>query len=55
MNETPVITAFLDANVLYPALLRDILLRLASRGAFYARWSGSFESYSKAGHEIGFC
>ena len=39
MNETPVITAFLDANVLYPALLRDILLRLASRGAFHARWS----------------
>src|ERR1035441_10444266 len=39
MNEAPVITAFLDANVLYPALLRDILLRLASRQMFRARWS----------------
>jgi predicted nucleic acid-binding protein len=39
MNQTPVITAFLDANVLYPALLRDILLRLASQNLFHARWS----------------
>ncbi len=39
MNETPIITAFLDASVLYPALLRDILMRLASRGLFHARWS----------------
>lgn len=39
MNEAPVITAFLDANVLYPALLRDILLRLASQNVFRARWS----------------
>ena len=44
MNETPIITAFLDANVLYPALLRDILLRLASRGAFYARWSAQVQN-----------
>ena len=39
MNETPVITAFLDASVLYPALLRNILMRLAVRGVFRARWS----------------
>jgi predicted nucleic acid-binding protein len=39
MNEAPVITAFLDANVLYPALLRNILMRLASHGLFRARWS----------------
>jgi hypothetical protein len=39
MNETPIITAFLDASVLYPALLRDILMRLALRGVFCAHWS----------------
>lgn len=39
MNETPVITAFLDASVLYPALLRNILMRLALHGLFRARWS----------------
>lgn len=39
MNETPVVTAFLDANVLYPALLRDILLRLASQDLFQVQWS----------------
>ena len=39
MKETPALTAFLDANVLYPALLRNILLRLASQGLFQARWS----------------
>lgn len=39
MNEASVITGFLDANVLYPALLRDILLRLASQNVFRARWS----------------
>lgn len=39
MNDTPVIAAFLDASVLYPALLRDILIRLALRGVFRARWS----------------
>jgi predicted nucleic acid-binding protein len=39
VNETLVITAFLDANVLYPAFLRDVLLRLASQNAFQARRS----------------
>ncbi len=32
-------TIFLDANVLYPAGLRDFLMRLALRGLFHARWS----------------
>jgi predicted nucleic acid-binding protein len=39
VNDTPVITAFLDTNVLYPAFLRDVLLRLASQNVFQARWS----------------
>ena len=32
-------TAILDANVLYPNLLRDLLLSLASAGLYYARWT----------------
>lgn len=32
-------TAFLDANVLYPAPLRDILLELSVSDLFQARWS----------------
>ncbi len=39
MSGTPVITAFLDASVIYPALLRDVLMRLALHGLFRARWS----------------
>lgn len=31
--------AFLDASVLYPAGLRNLLLRLASNHCFHARWS----------------
>jgi predicted nucleic acid-binding protein len=31
--------ALLDANVLYPAPLRDLLLQLAFAGLFQARWS----------------
>lgn len=31
--------ALLDANVLYPARLRDLFLRLAIDGQFHARWS----------------
>lgn len=31
--------ALLDANVLYPAALRDLLMRLALRDLFRARWS----------------
>jgi len=32
-------TAVYDANVLYPAPLRDLLMRLALTGAYRARWS----------------
>lgn len=39
MNDANIITAFLDASVLYPALLRDLLLRFASQHLFQARWS----------------
>lgn len=31
--------AFYDANVLYPAPLRDFLMHLALTGAYRARWS----------------
>jgi hypothetical protein len=41
MKEAAVITAFLDANVLYPAFLRNILLRLASQNLFRARVVGA--------------
>jgi len=33
------LTVFLDANVLYPAALRDLLMRLALQGLFRAKWS----------------
>lgn len=36
-------TAVLDACVLYPQLVRDVLLRLAHAGLFSARWSASIE------------
>jgi len=32
-------TALLDANVLYPAPVRDVLLQLATTGIYRARWS----------------
>ncbi len=32
-------TAILDANVLYPFLVRDVLLSLAHQGLYHARWS----------------
>jgi predicted nucleic acid-binding protein len=32
-------TAVLDANALYPAPVRDLLLSLAVEGLFYARWT----------------
>src|SRR5271166_5385363 len=31
--------AFLDASVLYPASLRNLLMRLTLNGLFQARWS----------------
>jgi predicted nucleic acid-binding protein len=35
----PAPTAILDACVLYPAALRDLLMRLTLAGCFHARWS----------------
>ena len=32
--------ALLDANVLYPAPMRDLLLQLAVAGLFRAKWTG---------------
>lgn len=32
-------TALLDANILYPAYLRDALLRLAEAGVYQVRWT----------------
>lgn len=31
--------AIYDANVLYPSLLRDVLIRVAQRGMVRARWT----------------
>lgn len=39
MSRPPVITALLDANVLYPAPLRDYLLYLASLGVYLPLWT----------------
>ncbi len=36
-------TAVLDACVLYPAPIRDLLLSLARQGLYHARWSASIE------------
>ena len=38
------ITAILDANVLYPAPLRDLLLQLAVSDLYRARWTGDIHS-----------
>jgi hypothetical protein len=37
-------TAVLDANVLYPNLLRDLLLSLAEAGLFHARWTNKINN-----------
>jgi hypothetical protein len=39
MSDAPRPVAFLDASVLYSAPLRDLLMHLALRDAFQARWS----------------
>jgi hypothetical protein len=39
MSGAPPLIAFLDANVLYPAQLRNFLMHLARRDLFQARWS----------------
>lgn len=41
-------TAILDANVLYPNLLRDLMLSLAAAGLYHARWSAQInEEWSR--------
>jgi predicted nucleic acid-binding protein len=37
-------TAILDANVLYPQLVRDLLLSLAVCGLYHARWSADIHA-----------
>lgn len=39
MNSSPELIAIYDACVLYPAPLRDLLIRLARTGLFRARWT----------------
>src|SRR5262249_5087261 len=39
MSEIARVVAFLDASVLYPALLRNFLMHLALRDLFQPRWS----------------
>jgi predicted nucleic acid-binding protein len=43
MSRPPIITALLDANVLYPAPLRDYLLHLASLGVFEPMWTAAIQ------------
>lgn len=35
----PLVTALYDANVLYPAPLRDLLMRVAAAGLVQAKWT----------------
>ena len=39
MSPSPELTALLDANVLYPVPLRDLLMHLATARTYRARWS----------------
>ena len=39
MSDEPPATALLDANVLYPALLRNVLMYLAVHGLYRPLWS----------------
>jgi len=43
MSRSPKITALLDANVLYPAPLRDYLLHLASLGVYEPVWTTAIQ------------
>lgn len=43
------LTALLDANVLYPAGLRDLFLRLADRGLYTPLWSAAIHHERMAG------
>lgn len=44
MSRPPIITALLDANVLYPAPLRDYLLHLAGLGVFEPIWTTAVQN-----------
>jgi hypothetical protein len=44
MSRPPIITALLDANVLYPAPLRDYLLYLASLGVYEPVWTTAIQN-----------
>ena len=37
-------TAILDANTLYPMLVRDLLLSLATVGLYHARWTAAIHA-----------
>jgi len=43
MSRSPIIIALLDANVLYPAPLRDYLLHLAALGVYEPIWSADIQ------------
>jgi hypothetical protein len=43
MSSYPVITALLDANVLYPAPRRDYMLHLASLGVYVPIWTDAIQ------------
>ena len=43
MREVKKIIAVLDANVLYPAPLRDFLLRMAEADLFSPKWSDEIQ------------
>lgn len=40
-------TALLDANVLYPAPLRDLLMQLAVIDMFHAKWTVSIRATTR--------
>jgi hypothetical protein len=40
-----------DACVLYPAPLRDLLVRVAQAGVVRARWTTEIEIWRQNGHE----
>lgn len=43
------VTAVYDANILYPAPLRDLFIRLAQTGLVRARWTEMLESLANQG------
>ena len=43
MSRSPTFTALLDANVLYPAPLRDYLLHLANLGVYEPVWTAAIQ------------